>query len=279
MLTTTDIKEIIQIIKQCCGYNLEDYAEGSLIRRVDRILLNEKVNFTTLLSRLQTNKDFCKHIVEEITVNTTELFRDPKIWTFLRTNTMLDLQKRPHINIWIAGSSTGQEAYSMAILLSELGLLDKSRIFASDINTKVLDIARKGVYRYRINLDSISNFEKVIMHNPLDFDDKQTIQMEKYFSVDYAKDQILMHDFLRKKIIFLENDLVKNPKLDFANFDLISCRNVLIYLNNQLQTKILKGFHSNLHPNSYLLLGIHESILGSASVHFKKKGYVYYDEL
>jgi chemotaxis protein methyltransferase CheR len=137
---------------------------------------------------------------------------------------MLDLAKRPNIIIWISGCSTGQEAYSMAILLNEVGLLSRSRIFATDINDKVLAVAKKGQYRYRNNLDYISNFNKVISYNPLNYDESNKVKPAKYFTIDKVKDQIIMHSFLRNKIMFMNNDLVKNPVMNFAKFDLISCR-------------------------------------------------------
>jgi chemotaxis protein methyltransferase CheR len=275
MLQKEQLTFIIQQLKYYSGYDLSNYAVGSLLRRVQRVMINQKMDVTQIIRSIQTDPVFAKNFLEDITVNTTELFRDPKIWKFLRTNTFLDLQKRNRINIWIAGCSTGQEAYSLAILLNEMGLLTQSSIFASDINTKVLDIAHKGVYRYRNNLDYLSNFDAVIKHNPLNYDDYSSVDYEKYFTIDRVADKIIMNDFLRKKIVFLEHDLVKSQSLSFGKFDLISCRNVLIYLDQTLQSRILNGFYNTLHPNSYLLLGVHESILGPSSLKFKKKGVIY----
>lgn len=272
MLSREEFENIKLSIKQYTQYDFSDYAESSLQRRINRLMINQKINYKTLLNSIMTSKSFAKSMMEEITVNTTELFRDPDIWIFLRTHTFPYLQKRSHINIWISGCSTGQEAYSMAILVHELGLSEKTRIFASDINTKVLEIAKLGEYRYRTNLDYLNNFDKVIRHNPLNFDEVHLVETDKYFKIDKVNDKIVMNDFLKKKIIFLQNDLVKSPKLDFANFDLISCRNVLIYHNQKLQTRIIEGFYNNLHPDSFLLLGVHESILGTNAAKFKKRG-------
>lgn len=272
MLSQEEFENIKLCINQYTQYDFSDYAEGSLKRRLNRLMINQKLDYNTLINSIKSSKSFAVNMMEEITVNTTELFRDPDIWTFLRTHTFNHLQKRKTINIWISGCSTGQEAYSMAILAHELGLSDKTRIFASDINSKVLEVAKKGEYRYRNNLDYISNFDKVIRRNPLNFEEVHTVDKEKYFDIDKSKDKIIMKNFLKRKIIFLQNDLVKNPKLDFANFDLISCRNVLIYHNQKLQTRIIDGFYNNLHKDSYLLLGVHESILGVNASKFKKRG-------
>ena len=279
MLSKEQLIIVLQIIKQYTIYDLSDYAEGSLLRRFNRLMVNNKIDFNQLIKLIQSNKEFGKNMIEDITVNTTELFRDPDVWTFLRTHTLHSLGKRNRINIWISGCSTGQEAYSMAILLYEMGLFDKSRIFASDINTQVLESAKKGLYRYRNNLDYLSNFNKVIVNNPLNYDETNDIDCSKYFNIDIAKDTIQMHEFLRKKIVFIQNDLVKNPQLDFTHFDLISCRNVLIYHNQNLQNRIINGFYENLHSKSYLLLGVHESILGANSAKFKKKGKIYVKQI
>ncbi len=272
MLSKDEFEDIKFTIKQYTSFDFTDYAEGSLLRRINRLMINQNLSFEQLKQSITTSKSFADNMMEEITVNTTELFRDPEVWLFLRTNTFTILRKRKTINIWISGCSTGQEAYSMAILLHVLGLEDKVRIFASDINTKVLNIAKKGEYRYRNNLDYISNFNKVIRNNPLNYDEDTNIDYKKYFKIDKSRDTITMHDFLKKKIIFFQNDLVKKPYLDFANLDLISCRNVLIYHNQKLQSRIIESFYNNLHPDSYLLLGVHESILGPNLSKFKKRG-------
>ncbi len=281
MVSKDQLEIILQLVKNNSDYDLSEYAQSSLLRRVSRILLNLKIDYDQLIQLIASDEAFIKKFIEDITVNTTELFRDSQIWTFLRTNTMLELAKRPIINIWISGCSTGQEAYSMAILLNEIGLLAKARIFATDINDKVLAVAKKGEYRYKNNLDYISNFNKVIGNNNLDEDKEENnnkTETDKYFTIDKVNDKIIMHEFLRNKIMFMNTDLVKKPYLEFAKFDLISCRNVLIYHNQELQTKILDGFYSTLREKSYLLLGIHESILGPCTSKFKKNGFIYINQ-
>ncbi len=124
-------------------------------------------------------------------------------------------------------------------------------------------------------MNYLSNFKKVISNNPLNYDEINQAQTDKYFDINKSKDTIVMHDFLREKISFKQNDLVKNASLKSSSFDLISCRNVLIYLNKNLQDNVLNGFYNSLKPESFLLLGVHESILGSTSLKFKKKGKLY----
>ncbi len=275
MLSEEQLNTIIKNLQGYTPFDIGDYARGSLFRRFQRVMINQRIDFPKLISNIKSDDAYGKSLIEEITVNTTDLFRDPEVWTFLRTHTFPILEKRKTINIWISGCSTGQEAYSMAILLNEMGLLHKTQIIASDINTKVLDIASKGIYKYRHNLNYLSNFKKVISNNPLNYDEINQAQTDKYFDINKSKDTIVMHDFLREKISFKQNDLVKNASLKSSSFDLISCRNVLIYLNKNLQDNVLNGFYNSLKPESFLLLGVHESILGSTSLKFKKKGKLY----
>lgn len=275
MNSTEQLKQILEVLRTYSDYDLREYAEGSLLRRIERIRYNFKLDFKGLLTYLQSGKAACDRFVEEITVNTTELFRDHQVWIFLRTHIMPELEKRHHINLWISGCSTGQEVYSFAILLDHLNLLQKTTIYATDINRLVIETAQKGVYRYRNNLDYLLNFEKVIGINPLNFDETNESLSSKYIQINKEKDLMIFSDFLKKKIIYQQHDLVKNPPLSYGKFDLISCRNVLIYMNQSLQTKILSGYHEQLANQSYLLLGINESILGASALKYKKKGSVY----
>jgi len=275
MLNENQLKNIINTILGYTPYDISGYAKASLYRRFQRVLLNHRIEFNDLIHKIKTDKEFSKNLIEEITVNTTELFRDPKIWAFLRTEILPLFEVKKNIKIWIPGCSTGQEAYSMAILLNELGLLDKTEIYASDINSKVLEIASKGVYRYKNNLNYLSNFTESMSPNSAMTDLAKEELFGKYFEINRSNDQIIIFNFLKDKITFLQNDLVSNDKLPISNFDLISCRNVLIYMNQGLQNKILEKFYKNILPGAFLLLGTHESIIGSNSRKFKKKDLLY----
>lgn len=274
MLTEKQLDVILYKLSNSSNYSLDDYARKSITRRMERFMVNHKVTPEKIVYDL-SNQDFADTFVEELTVNTTELFRDPKIWQFLRYNTLLNLSSRKNINIWVAGCSTGQEVYSIMILLEELGLLSKSHIIATDINQTVLEKAKLGKYRYRNNHDYLSNFDSVIKKNPHNYSELKDVPYDKYFNIDKKKDEIIMHNYLRNKPIFMKHDLVKGNNIDYTRFDLILCRNVLIYFNQNLQNHVLKAFHSNMLPKSYLVLGIHESILGPSSQLFDKKGNTY----
>lgn len=275
ILTDQEVIFFINTIKNISSYDFSEYSEKSLKRRLQKILLDNHMDLVMLINKLKTNPDFLEKTVKDITVNTTELFRDPQIWQTLRYRILPKFAKNKNINIWHAGCSTGQEVYSMMILLNEIGLLDKSKIFASDLNTDALEVAKKGVYKYRFNIGYLDNFDKVIKENPYNYDEYNDVPYDKYFKIDKVTDSININEFLRKKPIFRQHDLVQGGNLYFAKFDLILCRNVIIYFKYSLQNKVFKLFHDHLYTNGYLVLGMHETMLGEITSKFEKKGQAY----
>ena len=237
--------------------------------------MDGRISTDELLHQLKTQHKYVEEIVKKVTVNTTELFRDPPIWISLRSDIIPKLAQKPVIRIWHSGCSTGQEVYSMIILLNEMGLLNKAELYATDINTDAIDAAKKGIYKYRFNISYLDNFDKVIrndVNNPLVVRD---IPYRKYFEIDELNDKIIMNKQLLGKPIFAKHDLVNDQNIFNITFDLIMCRNVIIYFNYGLQNKIFQLFHSNLCNDGYLILGFHESILGQFSTKFEKRGCYY----
>jgi chemotaxis protein methyltransferase CheR len=276
IITEQDYQLFLFALKTSSKYDFSDYSEKSLKRRLLKVLTDNKLNVTALLNKIKNDQVFVEKIIKEITVNTTELFRDPPVWHAIRYAVLPKLKNNSVINIWHAGCSTGQEVYSMMIILNELGLLDKAKIYCSDINTDVMEQAQKGEYKYRFNIGYLDNFDKVIKENPYNYEEYYNVPYDKYFTIDKASDTIKMLNFLREKPIYKKHDLVKEGNPMYVKFDIIFCRNVIIYFNYNLQSKVFDLFHRNLYDNSALILGMHETILGSYSVKFQKKGHVYY---
>lgn len=274
-ISNQDLLLFSNTIKSSSNYDFSEYSDKSLKRRLAKILMDQKLEFSTFLMQLKSNPVYLEKVVKDITVNTTELFRDPAIWQLLRYNILPKLKNQQSINIWHAGCSTGQEVYSMLILLHEERLFDKAKVYATDINSDVLQVAKKGVYKYRFNINYLDNFDKAIRENPYNYDAFGDTPYEKYFTIDKAKDLIKMNPFLLEKPIFKKQDLVKDSNLFYVKFDLILCRNVIIYFNYELQNKVFELFHNNLYPSGYLLLGMHESIMGPYSSRFEKLGHFY----
>jgi chemotaxis protein methyltransferase CheR len=270
-----DIQFFVSALKNSSGYDFSEYSEKSLKRRLAKVLMDNKMELNFLVSEIKKNVSFAEKVVKEITVNTTELFRDPFVWQMLRFKVLPALQDNKIINIWHAGCSTGQEVYSMMILLNELGLLEKARIYGTDINSDVLDVARKGIYKYRFNIGYLDNFDKVIKENPYNYEKFNDIPYSKYFEIDKVKDSMRMHPFLTEKPTYKKHDLVRDENIFFNKFDIILCRNVIIYFNYNLQNRVFNLFSNSLYQGGFLLLGMHETILGPLAPSFDKKENIY----
>jgi chemotaxis protein methyltransferase CheR len=274
-VTDKDYNLFISAIKQASDYDFSDYSDKSFKRRIAKILSDNSTDINSLITGIRKDKDFLEKIVRDITVNTTELFRDPKMWQYLRYNVLPQLAGLTTINIWHAGCSTGQEVYSMLILLKEEGLYDKARVLATDINSEVLSVASKGRYKYRFNIGYLDNFDKVIKENPLNYEELRDVPYSDYFDLDERSDILAIKPYLLEKPVFRKHDLVKGTIVNPAKFDLIICRNVIIYFNYSLQNRIFELFYNSLHKGGYLMLGMHETIMGSVASGFVKSGQIY----
>jgi len=267
----TEIKSYLKELKRHSQYDLCEYSDSSIYRRINKVLVDHKLNLDELVDKTRSDSLFVERIVQEITVNTTEFFRDPDVWRLLFKEYLPALKKKREINVWHAGCSTGQEVYSNNIILSELGLLDRSRVVATDLNNKVLNVADKGEYNLRYNNTIADSFNAVINGNATT--DKSGF--EKYF--DYSKETavIRVKDNLKKCVEFKRHDLVKGELGGYQKFDVIFCRNVLIYFNTSLQARILKRFHDQLTNGGMLILGNHEGLTGFFKTKFVKNGPVF----
>jgi len=275
-ISEEDLKRFIEAIKTASTYDFSEYSEKSLMRRLEKVLSDNQMEISGFIDRLKQDTSFLEKTIKDITVNTTELFRDPTAWHMLKYNVLPLIAQNDEINIWHAGCSTGQEVYSMMIMLNEMGLLNKTNIYASDLNSDVIETAKKGVYKYRFNLLYLDNFDKVLKENPHDPGNKAEVSYSKYFDINKVKDTISMNSFLQKKPLYKKHDLVTEPNpFPGVAYDLILCRNVIIYFNYNLQNKVFSLFFNNIKINGALLLGMHESMLGPISSRFEKKGQLY----
>lgn len=270
-----EIRRFQSTISKHSTYDFSEYSVNSLKRRLSKLLKDYGSDFSRLIMTIESDAVAMEQVVKRITVNTTELFRDPKIWR----NIMLELLPRfstcPSINIWHPGCSTGQEVYSMMIVLDQLGLLERSNIFASDLNTDVLEKARAGTYRLRFNREYIDNFNEVFQQEVNGLPEHDYKPYRSYFSIDDTHDLIRMNKFLCEKPVYKKIDLVMDDNTFFMNFDIIICRNVIIYFNYELQNRVLSLFHRNMHENGCLVLGLHESIIGPCGNLFTKRDHFY----
>ncbi len=242
-----ELELLLNDLLEVHGYDFTTYSRASLKRRVNRIFSLDKFpSFAEFRFRLKDDLIYLKRFVEEITVNVTEMFRDPFFYKTIRTEVLPILATYPVIRIWHAGCSTGEEIYSMAIMLKELNLLNKSRIYATDLNPGVLDAAHKGVFQMSNMQQYSENY--MLAGGSADFSSYYTA---KY---DFAK----MQDYLKERIVFATHNLVSDRS--FNEFQLIFCRNVLIYFERELQEKVFTLFDQSLENLGFLALGGKETL-------------------
>ncbi|MFC0317222.1 MULTISPECIES: CheR family methyltransferase [Olivibacter] len=247
----TDLETLINDLLEIHGYDFRNYSRASLKRQVNRLFTRDRFpSFAEMRYRLKVDKTYLKRFVEGITVNVTEMFRDAEFYKFLRAQIIPTLGTYPFIRVWVAGCSTGEEAYSIAILLKEANLLHKSLIYATDLNPAVLEEAKEGIF----NLKSMKLYsENYILSGG--FQDFST-----YYTANYH--HAILNQELSEKIIFSQHNLVSDGS--FNEFQLISCRNVLIYFNSYLQNQVFSLFDDSLAPLGYLALGTKETLLFSS---------------
>lgn len=247
-IITPELKdELLKKIDKKYGFDFSNYSEASIIRRITRFYEMFKFNNTKeLAERLTTDKKLFELFVTEITVNVTQFFREPGFYKSLITKVFPVLSTYPFIKIWCAGCSTGQEVYSLAILLKEAGLTERIKIYATDLNTLVIKKAKDGIY-------SKSEFEEGEAGYK---DSGGKMEFKNYFTESNSHYQI--KDELKKNLVFAQHNLVKDES--FNEFNLIMCRNVLIYFNLKLQDHVLKLFDNSMRNLGYLGLGSKESL-------------------
>jgi chemotaxis protein methyltransferase CheR len=247
IIKNEDIELLLTDVAERYGYDFTQYSKASLKRRLNRLCLLDKfTSFAELRYRVISDPEYLQRFVEEITVNVTEMFRDPSFYKALREDVFPRLGTYPFIRIWIAGCSTGEEAYSIAILLKEANLYHKSLIYATDINPGVLERASNGMF-------PISQMQQY-SENYIQSGGKE--DFSKYYTANY--DSVKFNSDLKDKMIFSTHNLVSDTS--FNAFQLILCRNVLIYFDKDLQNNVFDLFDESLDTLGYLALGSKETI-------------------
>ncbi len=242
-----DVECLLDALFLRWGYDFRGYSRASLRRRIARYIADSGYDRVSDLQHdIIRESQRCQHFVRGLTVNVTDMFRDPAFYAVLRAEVIPELRSHPFIKIWHAGCSTGEEAYSMAILLQEEGLADRAVIYATDINSRVLDQARKGIYHEKMLVPARENYIASGGRG----------QIEDFISSGYER--FMMDPGLKKNIVFTAHDLVTDQV--FGEMQLIICRNVLIYFRRELQARVLTLFYQSLDLGGFLGLGIKESL-------------------
>ncbi len=219
-----EIEYLIKDVYDLYGYDFSLYSRASFKRRVNRICLIDRfTSFAELRYTIINDPNYLKHFIEEITVNVTEMFRDPHFFKKLREEFLPQLGTYPLIRVWVAGCSTGEEAYSMAILLKEANLYHKCLIYGTDINPSVWKRQVSGVFP--MNQMKIYSENYMLSGGKEDF--------SQYYTANY--DSVRLDKSLQEKLILSTHNLVSDSS--FNSFQLIICRNVMIYFEKTLQEK------------------------------------------
>ncbi|MCX7606574.1 MAG: protein-glutamate O-methyltransferase CheR [Bacteroidia bacterium] len=246
-ISDTDLEQFFQILLTQYGYDFRGYAPASLKRRLGTVLRRYGLaDMQTLNQRLLSQSDYFERFINEITVSTTELFRDPSSWAALRAQAMPPLLSLSQLRIWHAGCSTGEEVLSMAILLHEMGLYSRSQIFATDIDGYSLEQAQKATYPLRYKALYEQNLQAALPGVSLS---------------SYAKEvggQLVFSPSLLSNVRFLRHNLVMDAA--FGQFELVLCRNVLIYFTPSLQDRVVTKLVDSLVTGGVLMIGTKESL-------------------
>jgi len=255
-VTAEDIlKKVCILLRDSTGHDFSQYKRNTLTRRVERRMAVHQIDrVEDYLRHLRQSPTEAQALFRDLLIGVTNFFRDPEAFAVLETQVIPQLftakESGAPVRVWVCGCASGEEAYSIAILLQEhletLKKAFKAQIFATDIDPRAIEHARSGVYPASIAADLTPE------------------RLSRFFSLDPQSGTYRIERIIRDLLVFSEQDVIRDPP--FSKIDLISCRNLLIYLNRDLQKKLLPLFHYALNPNGMLFLGTSESIGEFASL-------------
>lgn len=250
-LTDDQIDLLLNDVLENYGYDFANYSRASLKRRLIRLIsLDKFASFAEFRHRLRSDADYLNRLIAQITVNVTEMFRDADVYKTLRDDILPLLATKPLIRIWHAGCATGEEVYSMAIMLREANLLHKSLLYATDINPAVLENVRSGIFPLNAMKQYSGNY--IRSGGMKDF--------SSYYTAFY--DSVKFDERLSERMVLATHNLVSDRS--FNEFQLILCRNVMIYFDKNLQDRALTLFDESLESSGFLVLGAKETLKFSA---------------
>ncbi|MEK5233988.1 protein-glutamate O-methyltransferase CheR [Lysinibacillus sp. FSL K6-0232] len=245
--TNLEIDLLLEAIYRLSGFDFRQYNRSSISRRIHNRM---RINNIPTISRVQEqaiyDTAFLEQLLNDFSINVTEMFRNPSFFKAFREKVIPALRQYPEIRIWHAGCATGEEVYSMAILLQEEGLMERAVMYATDMNEQVLEKAKKGAFP----IQKMQAYTKNYMLAG------GTHAFSEYYKTDYQ--YAYFHPALLKNIIFAQHNLVTDQS--FNEFHVILCRNVLIYFSPQLQSHVHHLFAESLSDKGFLCLGDKEAL-------------------
>jgi chemotaxis protein methyltransferase CheR len=246
-LLNLEIELLLTGVAERYGYDFRNYARASLTRRIRRAMATEgAASVSALQHRLLHDGHAAMRFVAAVSVHTTSMFRDPEVYRALRSDVVPLLRTYPFVRIWHAGCSSGEEVYSLAILLEEEGIYDRCRVYATDLSDTILDRARQGVFSLRSMRDYTQAYQRA----------GGTQDFSSYYVAD--SENAVFRKALRRQLVFSQHNLVCDSA--FNEFQLIVCRNVLLYFDQTLRHRSLELFHASLVNFGVLVIGKKESL-------------------
>lgn len=246
---TTDLEiiSLLEMVDDKYGYDFRSYSQAHIRRRImNRVSMGGYASVRELKEQVEVDEIVASRLLQDLSITVTEMFRDPDFYQSLRITVIPILQTYPFIKIWHAGCSTGQEAYSMAILLKEEGLYDRTTIYATDFNQEALNRAKEGIFPGKLMKEYTQNYQ--------DSGGKEAFS--NYYTSSY--EMAIMAQDLKRNIVWANHNLVTDSV--FAEVHLVLCRNVMIYFEKDLQAKVHGLFHDSLIKGGVLCLGSKESL-------------------
>jgi chemotaxis protein methyltransferase CheR len=242
-----ELRLLLEAIHARYGYDLRDYSPASMLRRFQSILAKSGAkNLGDLQHHILTDATFFASILDDLTVQISEMFRDPAFYRSFREQVVPVLRTYPQLKIWHAGCAGGEEVYATAIVLAEESLIDRTQLYATDLSDGALERAREGVYSESRAALFAENYGASGGRG----------RFEDHFSRAYGR--IAINESLRKKVVFFQHDLGTDYALGEMN--VIFCRNVLIYFTQKLRERVVSLFSKSLSRNGFLCLGATERL-------------------
>ena len=246
-LEDIEITLLLEGLYRCHGFDFRDYSRASLKRRIKERMRAEKLEtISAFQNKVLHDHDCMERLILGLSVHATAMFRDPSFYLTFRKQVVPLLKTYPTVQIWLAGCSTGEEVYSLAILLHEERLYNKSRIYATDISQAVLRRARDGIFPMAVMRDYTNNYQKA----------GGTNEFSDYYTARY--DSVIFNSTLKSNVVFSEHNLVTDSS--FNEFQVILCRNVMIYFNKDLQARVHNLLYDSLGMFGVFGIGNKESL-------------------
>ena len=242
-----ELDVLLEAIHRRYGYDFRGYSRIHIVRRVKSFLAKSgQDSVAELIPKVLRDEAFFEKMVFELSVTVTQMFRDPSVFKSIRTKVVPILRTYPFLRVWVAGCATGEEAYSMAILLKEEGLYDHSTIFATDFNDTALEKARDGIYDLGQIRQSTENYQR--SGGPKSF--------SEYYHAEFGAAKL--DQSLKNKLVFANHNLATDSV--FSEMHLILCRNVMIYFDKELQDRVFGLFSDSLVRGGFLCIGTSEEV-------------------